>query len=105
MVRLTFHDCVSGCNGCVDFVNTDNNGLTQIVDLAARVYQKNSRSVYWGKYTLSRADLYSLMGFRATYLASNYPGLTLPTCEFKIGRIDCTGQQDNKENFPASLGN
>ena len=25
--RLAFHDCVGGCNGCLDTTNPDNNGL------------------------------------------------------------------------------
>ncbi len=104
-VRLTFHDCVSGCNGCVDMENSDNIGLDGPVRLVASVYQRFYMTKFFGKYTLSRADFYALFGFRAIYLGSNLPGLTLPTCEFKIGRKDCTGPQDNKEIFANSLGN
>ena len=25
--RLAFHDCVGGCNGCININNPDNNGL------------------------------------------------------------------------------
>ena len=104
-VRLTFHDCASGCNGCVDFSNTDNLGLEQIVGQAARLFRIYGSKTFWGKYKLSRADIYALMGYRAIYIGSNFPGLTIPTCEFKIGRKDCTGPQDNKEIFASSLGN
>ena len=104
-VRLTFHDCVSGCNGCVDNENPDNKGLNCIQANAARIYRKYRKSTFWNNYKLSRADIYALFGYRAIYVSSNFPGLTLPTCEFKIGRKDCTGPQDNKEIFANSIGN
>jgi len=104
-VRLAFHDCVSGCNGCVDLQNIDNHGLERPVNLAARAYAKFRKTKFYGKYFLSRADIYALFGFRAIYLSSNRPNITLPTCEFKIGRKDCAGPQDNKEIFASALGN
>lgn len=105
IVRLNFHDCVSGCNGCVDLENSDNTGLMGAVGLAARIHLRHEKKVFYGKYKLSRADIYALMGYRAIYSTSNVSGLTLPTCEFKIGRKDCTGPQDNKEIFAKSIAN
>eukprot|EP00121_Abeoforma_whisleri_P016164 Awhi_evm1s14843 len=32
LVRLSFHDCVGGCDGCINLNNPENNGLGPIVD-------------------------------------------------------------------------
>jgi hypothetical protein len=104
-VRMAFHDCVSGCNGCIDMENPDNKGLDFPLRISASILGRFSLTKFFNKYYLSRADIYALMGFRAIYIASKYTDLTSPTCEFKIGRKDCTGPQDNKEIFSSALGN
>ena len=39
--RLSFHDCVGGCNGCLNVNNPDNKGLEDLVKLLDRVFKKN----------------------------------------------------------------
>merc|ERR1712126_742847 len=40
MVRLTFHDCVGGCDGCLNVNNPDNKGLEDLVEALETVYQE-----------------------------------------------------------------
>ena len=40
-LRLGFHGCVGGCNGCINFNNADNNGLQQGVDILNTTYYSN----------------------------------------------------------------
>jgi hypothetical protein len=42
--RLAFHDCVGGCDGCLNLDQTDNNGLAPIVTALEAVYQSNNLS-------------------------------------------------------------
>lgn len=57
-VRLTFHDCVGGCDGCVDLADSGNFGLdepmAELEPLEARFVQQ-----------LTRADIWSLAGIEA----------------------------------------
>lgn len=56
-VRLTFHDCVGGCNGCLNIDNPDNKGLEEVVAGLESVYQEEE---FYN--IISRADLWALMG-------------------------------------------
>jgi hypothetical protein len=105
-VRLIFHDCVSGCNGCVNFNNADNKGLEQVVFRLNGLYKEALRiGLFYGN-RLSLADLYVIAASRAVYLGSLHDGLTLPVVDFKFGRKDCTDpNQDNKEIFASAEGN
>ena len=51
-----FHDCVGGCNGCIDFDNSDNNGLETTVDYLNEIYESND----FQSYGASRADFWAL---------------------------------------------
>jgi len=51
-VRLSFHDCVGGCDGCINLANTKNNGLKKYIDALETVYpalqaRGISRADYW----------------------------------------------------------
>ena len=35
---LGFHDCVSGCDGCINLDNAANNGLSDAIDLVEELY-------------------------------------------------------------------
>eukprot|EP00091_Calanus_sinicus_P024255 TRINITY_DN8594_c0_g1_i2.p1 TRINITY_DN8594_c0_g1~~TRINITY_DN8594_c0_g1_i2.p1 ORF type:complete len:297 (+),score=71.46 TRINITY_DN8594_c0_g1_i2:81-893(+) len=59
-VRLTFHDCVGGCNGCLNVENPDNKGLEEVVARLEDVYQE--QQFY---HIVSRADIWALMGIWA----------------------------------------
>ena len=42
MDRLAFHDCIGGCDGCLNFNNKDNAGLQEAVNSLETIYIKNS---------------------------------------------------------------
>jgi len=53
-VRLGFHDCIGGCDGCIDFANDDNAGLDIPINALAEVV--NTYAVNG----LTRADIWAL---------------------------------------------
>jgi len=57
MVRLTFHDCVGGCDGCLNVNNPDNAGLENLVADLEAIYQAEGFNE-----TISRADMWALLG-------------------------------------------
>merc|ERR1711915_1118620 len=59
-VRLSFHDCVGGCDGCLNVDNPDNAGLADIVASLEEVYIDNGYDS-----VLSRADFWALAGVYA----------------------------------------
>jgi len=59
-VRLSFHDCVGGCNGCLNVENDDNAGLANIVADLDALYTTNGYDTI-----LSRADFWALTGIYA----------------------------------------
>ena len=61
MVRLSFHDCVGGCDGCVNIENDSNNGLADLIAALDLVYTENK----FGDIPLSRADHWAIMGIWA----------------------------------------
>jgi len=59
-VRLAFHDCVGGCDGCLNVNNEDNAGLADLVaDLDTLYLAEGYNNV------LSRADFWALAGIYA----------------------------------------
>jgi len=91
-VRLAFHDCVGGCNGCLDLTNGDNNGLESPIDTLSDIV---------GEYAaeLSRADIWALSGFAASEAAQ----LGRKIVEFPMnwyGRRDC--ESDDGKSDPGS---
>merc|ERR1719466_420080 len=59
-LRLSFHDCVGGCNGCLNVENDDNAGLANIVADLDALYTTNGYDTI-----LSRADFWALTGIYA----------------------------------------
>jgi hypothetical protein len=57
-VRLGFHDCVGGCNGCVDMSNSDNAGLDDPIDAL-------DSTVSFYEIQLTRADVWALAALTA----------------------------------------
>lgn len=55
-LRLGFHDCVGGCDGCVDLTNTDNNGLLVPVQALRTVVSRHANS----GTKITRADIWAL---------------------------------------------
>ena len=60
MLRLTFHDCVGGCDGCLNVDDPDNAGLESLVTDLEQVYQEEGLVDI-----ISRADLWALLGIWA----------------------------------------
>ncbi|KAL9185694.1 hypothetical protein ACHAXT_003471, partial [Thalassiosira profunda] len=64
-VRHSFHDCVGGCDGCVDLLNGDNNGLDIVIDALEPVVDMFAR---WG---VTRADIWVLAGLEGARSSQN----------------------------------
>jgi hypothetical protein len=82
LVRLAFHDCVGGCDGCVNFGNIENNGLDIPIDALELVAAKYSD-------VLTRADIWVLAG----YVAAEWTQVRFPKKEFDlqyVGRPVCS---------------
>ena len=73
--HIGFHDCVGGCNGCINFNNPENNGLAPAVDILNNLYTTNN----FQSFGASRADFWALASSVAFSAAVN---------------------QSNKRNFP-----
>jgi len=92
-VRLSFHDCVGGCDGCLNVENEDNAGLADLVADLDTVYTDNGYNS-----VLSRADFWALAGI---YAVEKTIELNNADCEedecqvpdsglvFQWGRVDC----------------
>ena len=92
IVRLAFHDCVGGCDGCLNTDNPDNAGLADIVADLDTVYVDNSYA-----QLLSRADFWAYAGYCAlNYAVENHNNGCVDDCVpdlglvFKYGRVDCS---------------
>jgi len=59
-LRLAFHDCVGGCDGCLNTDNPDNAGLADLIDSLETLYQEQGYSDI-----ISRADFWALAGITA----------------------------------------
>eukprot|EP00899_Mesostigma_viride_P027515 jgi/Mesvir1/7949/Mv11868-RA.1 len=84
LVRLAFHDCVGGCDGCVDLANPDNNGLRSPIEALDPIVTAFSGN-------LTRADIWALAGLEAARMAQVDDG-TSPLLAFRLdkwGRVDC----------------
>ena len=53
-LRLAFHDCVGGCDGCVDMTDPDNAGLDIPIGALSGIVST------WKSSDISRADIWSL---------------------------------------------
>jgi len=90
-VRLAFHDCVGGCDGCLNTDNPDNAGLSDIVAELDTIYQDNGYSEL-----MSRADFWAFTGYYSLNLAAENANTTCNGCMpelglvFKTGRVDCS---------------
>jgi hypothetical protein len=85
-VRLGFHDCVGGCNGCVNLSRRDNFGLDVPIEWLGYLVDYYSNQ-------LTRADIWALAALHAAYLAQrngdavDYPFdyYGRPTCDDEDG--------------------
>lgn len=90
-VRLGFHDCVGGCDGCVDLSEGDNGGLDVPMDALRPVVEEWAYSP--NAPALSRADIWALAALTAAEVTqpgfgrSSGPEVLFPMDW--IGRVDC----------------
>lgn len=107
-VRLAFHDCVGGCNGCLNLDNASNNGLGVLVASLDTLYTVNGYDSL-----LSRADFWALAGIYAVDKAIelNNAACTSDDCQvpesglvFQWGRVDCDTAPTTTDvgNFPSA---
>lgn len=80
-VRLAFHDCVGGCDGCVDMTEPDNAGLDIPINALEPLVAANLA-------LFSRADMWALAGLEAANEAQK-GGTTNAFALAKWGRTDC----------------
>ena len=94
-VRLVFHDCVGGCDGCVNINDPDNAGLQNIIERLDAAYT-NRRNGF--SSLMSRADFWvyaSLYALRSTTALANAAcseeACVVPESSlvFTTGRKDC----------------
>merc|ERR1712002_494573 len=110
-VRLSFHDCVGGCDGCLNVNNPDNAGLADLVASLDTVYTSNGYDTI-----LSRADFWALAGVYAVdkTIELNNDACEEDDCEvpdsglvFQWGRTDCdtAPHTDVDVHLPSALLN
>ena len=104
-----FHDCVSGCDGCINLDNSANNGLSTAIDAMEDVYTEITEA----GISVSRADLWAIAGRAgAEFGMENMPGnsgwvrgvnsmndFVTPFATFKYGRVDCETAPYTTEEF------
>jgi hypothetical protein len=88
-LRMIFHDCVGGCDGCLDLDNPENFGLSKPVNALRDVVEEHVNS----QTGLSRADIWALAGFVACDVSQDRIDFSLDDFRW-WGRVDCenTGQ-------------
>ena len=103
-VRLAFHDCVGGCDGCVDLGNPDNNGLDIPITAMTKLAKKGA------KMGLSRPDVWSICAMVGNEIAQN-PALASIHEDFpvlKTGRPTCAENEPEggpHREMPSKNGN
>ena len=80
-LRLSFHDCVGGCDGCVDLENPENGGLLEPIEALQPVVQQHGGGI------MSRADVWVLAALTACDVLQGPERIDYPL-RF-VGRRDC----------------
>jgi len=87
-LRLGFHDCVGGCDGCVDLSNPDHKGLLEPIEAIADIVDRF-------KEWYSRADIWALATLVSAEQSLNGTGPEDVTFPLRyIGRQDCEGADE-----------
>lgn len=100
-LRLGFHDCVGGCDGCVDMEDPDNNGLLIPIKKLEQIVEEHTE--------LSRADIWALATLVGAREAQNTKTNAPEYRSFAFpghGRQDCahaqTGIGGPKRHLPSA---
>jgi Peroxidase len=80
MVRLSFHDCIGGCDGCLDMSDLKNRGLDIPINALQPIVTKYAP---W----LTRADVWALAGLTAAAYAQAATSVSFPLT--LVGRPNC----------------
>lgn len=88
-LRLVFHDCVGGCDGCVDLTNPENNGLGKPIDILQPLADE------FGPQGLTRTDIWMLSSLVASELALPFENNDLLFPLDWIGRQTCESRFEN----------
>ena len=109
LVRLGFHDCVGGCDGCIDLLNPDNRGLGNPIAVLETIVQQTAL------HGVTRADIWALAAMtyaehgqgeeRAEY---SFDWFGRPTCDqlnticrnAKGEEVDCSSTRGPHRNMP-----
>jgi Peroxidase len=104
-LRLSFHDCVGGCNGCINFNNPDNAGLQPAVTSLTSLYYANGYN-----NIVSLADFYALaatVSITNAVQESNYQRsgtftspCPVPCFSMQWGRIDSLNCSNDASVLP-----
>ncbi|CAH1792903.1 unnamed protein product, partial [Owenia fusiformis] len=88
IVRLIFHDCLGGCDGCIDKSNVGNAGLEQYIAQLEPVYEEIINNM---EIPISHADFWTLASIYAIQHCSREDRFSdyLPQPRFRYGRKDC----------------
>uniref|UniRef100_A0A7S4SA90 Plant heme peroxidase family profile domain-containing protein n=4 Tax=Ditylum brightwellii TaxID=49249 RepID=A0A7S4SA90_9STRA len=93
-LRLGFHDCVGGCDGCVNMDNGDNAGLDVPIDALVPIVEKYAHNAHITAAigsTISRADIWALATLAGVDLAAGGAPSDVTWSMTHIGRVDCSG--------------
>ncbi|CAH1786793.1 unnamed protein product [Owenia fusiformis] len=100
-VRVAFHDCVGGCDGCLNHSDENNAGLSVYVGPLETIYLKY-------KTLLSRADFWQLAGITAIERSvEKCKDCIKPDLPFETGRKDCKDSPNytgDPRSFPMNAG-
>jgi hypothetical protein len=96
-LRLGFHDCVGGCDGCVDMTNGENAGLLVPIQALRPIVSKYVSSATG----ISRADIWALAtAVGAEVLQS---GDRVNFDMFTVGRVDCSNEVGGPDRLLPSM--
>ncbi len=106
-VRLGFHDCTGGCDGCVDMTFADNAGLEVPIEALQPIVEQYENPLF----NISRADIWALAALVGADVAQERSETKVDfTLEF-IGRKNCEDrftqcfdQDGNERECSATLG-
>mmetsp|Transcript_14698 Transcript_14698/g.35875 ORF Transcript_14698/g.35875 Transcript_14698/m.35875 type:complete len:737 (-) Transcript_14698:3317-5527(-) len=114
-LRLSFHDCVGGCDGCVDLTDPDNKGLDFPIELLDNVVASLPPNSF-----ITRADVWAMAAMAANQMSAppdrgvdfvslnNFQWFGRPTCEMKAaagGRTTCgTDSNGNTATCTSTTG-
>jgi cytochrome c peroxidase len=82
-LRLAFHDCVGGCDGCVDLTNPENFGLSTPIQALRPVVSKFANS----QTKLTRADIWALSSAVGAEVMQTTDRVSFDL--LSVGRVNC----------------